>query len=110
MTLLFELTMPNRGSWNGRWSGESRRHLLIRRLSNSKKNFERAEKLNGKSWYYGWPDGWGASVSCKVIEPRTARIWEKLSDGFCGYDWMVDSIMARDKILANHEIEQEATT
>lgn len=98
--------MPNRGSWNGRWSGEDQRWLLIRRLSNTKKNFERAEKLNGNSWHYSWSDGWGANVTCTVIEPKTSRYWLKKSAGFAGYDWMVDSILMYNRILADHEIEE----
>lgn len=103
MTLLFELTMPNVGSWDGKWSGANRRHLLIRKLSNTKKNLERATKLVG-NYHYSWSDGWGANVQCTVIEPKCARYFRKLSDGFCGYDWMVDSILERGKILADHEI------
>lgn len=107
MTLLFELTMPNRGSWNGRWSGESKRHLLVRRLSDTKANVEKATKLQG-SHYYRWDDGWGANVSVSVIEGRTAAYWRKQSDGFYGYDWMVDSLLTHGKILASHEIPKEA--
>lgn len=74
-------------------------------MSNSKRNMERAEKLQG-NYYYRWSDGWGANVKCSVIEGRSAGYWRKQSDGFCGYDWMVDSILERGKILSDHEIEK----
>jgi hypothetical protein len=32
MTLLFTLSMPNRGSWNGRWSGENNFYGLFKTL------------------------------------------------------------------------------
>ena len=27
--IIFELTFPNRGSWNGKWSGEKDRHMPL---------------------------------------------------------------------------------
>ena len=99
--------MPNRGSWNGRWSGESTRHLLLRHLSNTKANIHKAEKLQGGR-YYRWNDGWGANVNVSLIEGKTAAYWRKQSDGFCGYDWMVDSLLQHGKILARHELPEVA--
>ena len=31
--IIFELTFPNRGSWNGKWSGEKDRHIIVKRDS-----------------------------------------------------------------------------
>ena len=28
MIVCFELSMPNVGSWNGKWSGEDRRYII----------------------------------------------------------------------------------
>lgn len=108
MILLFLLTMPSRGSWNGGWSGAGNYYAIVRKTGNSKAGRERAAKvLAHGSYYYRWSDGWGANISVMEVTPQSARISSKKSKGFCGYDWMVDSIMERQKILADHEIKPE---
>lgn len=88
MKLCFELTMPGRGSWNGRWSGEKDRHIIIRTVDDKK-----GENLNGRSFCYRWPDGWTACVTVNAVKPKEAAMLKKKSRGFGGYDWMVDSII-----------------
>ena len=54
MIVCFELTMPNRGSWNGRWSQEKDRHIITktdRQISKKK-----CQELDGQSFYYRWSD------------------------------------------------------
>lgn len=34
----YELTMPNRASWNGRWSGENEKYFIVKRFGY---NFEK---------------------------------------------------------------------
>jgi hypothetical protein len=82
----FTLTMPNVGSWNGRWSGEGKHYTIVRRLTNADVN-----RLGlPQSWYHNFGDGWGASVSARVLGKGERP---KRSAGFCGYDWMVDRIL-----------------
>ena len=88
MKLCFELTMPGRGSWNGKWSGKKDRHIIIRSVDDQK-----AESLNGRLFYYKWPDGWTACVAVSDVDSKEAARLKKKSRGFCGYDWMVDSII-----------------
>ena len=88
MKLCFELTMPGRGSWNGKWSGEKDRHIIIRSVDDQK-----AESLNGRLFYYNWPDGWTACVAVSAVDSKETARLKKKSRGFCGYDWMVDSII-----------------
>ena len=95
----FKLTMPNRASWNGKWSGESRNYTLVQDLDD-----DRASQLDGRSWSYGWPDGWRAEVSVRVVHDGETR---KPSHGFHGYDWMVASILRYGKIYADHELPAE---
>jgi hypothetical protein len=84
--VLFRLGMPGVGSWNGRWSGEGRNYVLVRSIP-----AERVAALGiPTSWRYGWSDGWAASVSARVMEKGERR---PKSDGFAGYDWMVDNII-----------------
>jgi hypothetical protein len=96
----FRLTMPGKASWDGKWSGDARNYTLLRDLDDA-----RAAQLDGRSWSYGWSDGWRAEISARVV-----RDGEKLkpSHGFHGYDWMVASILQHDKIYADHEVPKEA--
>ena len=87
-----ELTMPNVGSWNGRWSQEKEMH--IKPLSQAYKD------LVGKTFHYNFGDGWCACVSFYEID-GTSRAWrtmKKNNRGFMGYDWMISSIRAVGRI------------
>lgn len=88
----FELTMPSRNSWNGRWTGEEKRYVLVRRT--------RKEDIADTSFYHDFGDGWGACVRTWVVDGEQARKLRRLSDGFGGYDWMVDSILSHGSIRA----------
>ncbi len=100
MTLSFTLSMPNRGSWNGGWSGEKDLFCLTKKFSTKKSKEKALEILNKRSFYYGWGDGWGASVKVEEVDSPTARKLNKQSKGFCGYNWMVDSIVNKGYIEA----------
>ena len=105
MIIAFTLTMPGVGSWNGKWTGEGRLYCITKTFT-GKKGTAKAEKLLAeKSWYYSWNDGWGASISAKHVDGQEAARMRKQSQGFYGYDWMVDSIIMYGKPLATHEIE-----
>jgi hypothetical protein len=86
----FTLSMPNRGSWNGGWSGAGNRYAIIRKVDD-----RAAIELDGKYWHHSWPDGWGAGISARLMEPGERA---KPSAGFSGYDWMVADILAHGKI------------
>lgn len=96
MRVEFKLSMPNVGSWNGKWSGEGKRYALNRTIT------ENQAKLLGlrggyPNWYHSFGDGWGASISAKILEK--GERFQK-SNGFCGYDWMVDNILYYGRISA----------
>jgi hypothetical protein len=92
--LCFELTMPSRNSWNGRWSGENKRFIKIVNLGRTQKAAAKLAKiLNDGPYRYSFGDGWVARVSVEAVDAVMARKLRKLSSGFCGYDWMVDSIL-----------------
>lgn len=87
-TLSFELTMPNKGSWNGKWSGEDRKYFIVRKFDNktADKIMEGAkttpiyegffepvrvgETPARKNYYYGWNDGWGANVCVEQVDSK----------------------------------------
>lgn len=91
--VVFELTMPNRGSWNGRWSQENSRHLIFKR------NSDVPEKVIGKSFIYNWDDGWTACVKITKEPCSVVNHLRKINKGFCGYDWMVHSIIQCGEII-----------
>jgi hypothetical protein len=101
--LSFELTMPNVGSWNGQWTGADRKYYVINSVSDkylkSKEHFKKLLEKGRDSWYYNFGDGWGANVSVQIIDSIEARKRRKLSKGFAGYDWMIDSSVYYGEIL-----------
>ena len=92
--LIFELSMPNVASWNGKWSGEGNVYAIVKSMGSSKKAQAKiAGLLQAKSWYHHFGDGWSASVSVRAATPNEARAMRKKTRGFCGYDWMVNDIL-----------------
>ena len=87
---IFQLSMPSNNSWNGKWSGENNVYTIARTLP--------AGKLDAlkRRYTYSFGDGWVAAVSVREAEPR-----EKPTNKFCGYEWMIDSILKRDAITAD---------
>ena len=94
----FRLSMPSRASWNGGWSGEDRNHAVVRELSDEQlaklfapaapEGFDLSKCRN--IWTHRWSDGWVAQVSARVV-PAGEELAK--SDGFHGYDWMIDNIL-----------------
>lgn len=109
MNLIFKLSMPGNNSWNGRWSGEDRLYAVVRNVGTAQKTRTKYQPILDKGYYtYHFGDGWVAGVD--VYEATSAaevRRIRKRSQGFCGYEWMIDSIMRWGKIL-NSEQEREA--
>lgn len=105
MTIIcFELSMPNRGSWNGIWSGEDRLYARCIRFGRSRAMDGQAAKLFGiGSWYYSFGDGWGASVSVREVTAAEAKKIERKSAGFCGYEWMIQSIISYGEIRSGRD-------
>jgi hypothetical protein len=94
MTLCFTLSMPSVNSWNGKWSGAERLYAKVINFGKTKKSNENAQFiLNKECFYYNFGDGWSACVTVKEVDSKEAATVRKKSDGFCGYDWMIDSII-----------------
>ena len=90
--IVFELTFPNVGSWNGKWSGSDRIYVRTRDERKVPKEYW------NKDFYYRWEDGWTARVLARRMTVNEARKLEKRSSGFCGYDWMINSIIKHSEI------------
>lgn len=90
--IVFELTMPHVGSWNGKWTGANRQY--IRTMDERKV----PKEYWNKDFYYHWNDGWTACVSTTRIKASEAQKLERKSAGFAGYDWMIRSIIRNGEI------------
>lgn len=90
--IVFKLTMPGVGSWNGKWSQEGQLFVRTRRERDVPK------ELWDKDFFYRWSDGWCACVSVTRMPAAEARKLERKSKGFCGYDWMIRSIIKHGDI------------
>jgi hypothetical protein len=49
-------------------------------------------------YHYNFGDGWAAGVSVRTVDAAEARKLRRKSDGFSGYDWMIDSIVQHGEI------------
>lgn len=98
MIVVFELNMPRCGSWNGQWSGQGQMYARVK----SARSKELADKLKKivktGSYRYAWDDGWCARVDVRQIDSKEAAKIRRTSKGFCGYDWMIDSILKHGEI------------
>ena len=92
-TVAFVLTMPGNASWDGRWSGDGKIHARTRSLPGLK-----AKELDGQDFYHSFGDGWLAMVRAKIVDAKGRRAMDRASDGFCGYEWMIDSIVKHGRI------------
>ena len=95
--LIFTLSMPHRASWNNKWSGEGIKY--VRSRSFYKKDFEALPPNIIGNHRYRWDDGWEANVNVKLV--KSAKEKNKIihgSAGFCGYDWMINSLLKNGRI------------
>ena len=90
MKLCFELSMPNNNAWNGKWTGDEKCYAII---VNTKQKERAREVLNKGYFRYNFGDGWVAGISVREVDAKEATRMKRKSVGFCGYNWMVDSIM-----------------
>ena len=97
MFLSFELTMPNVGSWDGKWAGSKKPYFEFRKID-KKIGIQFMEGQESKNFYYNFGDGWRAKVKVKKILSQEKNKLERISAGFCNYDWMIDSILKNGKI------------
>lgn len=108
MIIEFKLSMPNVGSWNGKWTGESNYYAKLIEFKGKVKE-EKAKELLEKAYYhYSFGDGWSMGVSLRKVDSREAAKIRRMSNGFCGYDWAVDSIIKYKKILVEAPAEIKA--
>jgi len=103
--LVFELSMPRRGSWDGGWSG-SKDYFARTRTFRKAEECRQATDLIG-SYRYAWDDGWCAQVDVRQVDGKEAAKIRRASKGFCEYDWMIDSIIKYGEIRDPSKSRQE---
>lgn len=96
MTMAFILTMPSNNSWNGKWTGDDRLYVVTRRFQND------ANAPKPGRYTHNFGDGWVAAITAKEVTTDEARELVKKSKGFCGYEWMVDSIIKDGRVIARY--------
>lgn len=85
--------MPGNNAWNGKWSGEGNLYVKVINLGKSKKAIAKGREILDKGYFsYSFGDGWRAGISVKEVGAKESGKLRRKSKGFCGYDWMVDSI------------------
>lgn len=87
--LIFELSMPSNNAWNGKWSGAESKYTVSKTVT------DKAAKRIKDYYSYAFGDGWVAAVTVRKAKPR-----EKATGKFCGYNWMIDSIVYHGEIKA----------
>ena len=102
--IVFELTMPHSGAWNGKWSQADRLHVRTMDERKVPKQYWR------QSFFYRWDDGWEACVTTCRMSTNEARKLERRSDGFCGYDWMIRSICEKGLIEPEERKNRDGQT
>lgn len=96
------LTMPAKGSWDGKWAGEDKVHCKIMLHEKSKVGDILQGEIS-KSWQYSFGDGWTMNIEAKLVSEEEKAILLKDNAGFCGYDWAIDSIIKHNEIITKNE-------
>lgn len=109
MTLAFFLSMPGCPSWNGKWSGDGRKYVIVKTFRGAKQEANAQGILLHGCYHYRWDDGWSAAIEVVKVEKNEAASLRRTSDGFCGYDWMVDTIVAYGKIMDSIQVQKHLT-
>lgn len=94
--VIFELTMPKNNAWNSKWTGDDEKHLIIMSKGKIKKL---DEILCNAPYSYDFGDGWIAQIQVRFVNNYETSKLRKLNKGFCGYDWMVKSIIDNGSII-----------
>jgi len=89
--------MPSNNSWNGKWTGDSTFYARTRSLSKDKA----AAVLKNGHYSYNFGDGWRARIDVKSVTSAERKAIDKNTKGFCGYDWMINSIIKHGDIYAD---------
>lgn len=92
----FFLTFPKVNTWNGKWTGEGDLHAIVKPYND--RGIILYPDLKEGFYDYDFGDGWVAKVEVKFLTNKEARNVTKNTKGFCGYEWMIESIIKNGSI------------
>lgn len=95
--IAFTLTMPSTSSCN--WTGSYKNYVVVSKVKN--------DKVIEPSYTYSFGDGWVAQVKTQTVTRQDAQALRRTSDGFCGYDWMIDSILTHGSIRHPYTLKEK---
>lgn len=98
MHFAFVLSMPNNNAWNGKWTGEGKLYARVKSFSAHAFKEQLSKLVGDHSYSFG--DGWRANVEVKVVTTDEKRKLLKQTAGFCGYEWMISSLIDHGSIRA----------
>lgn len=100
LSINFSFSMPVPDSWTGRWPGENYYAKAVN-LGGSRESIKKAKAILDKGYYcYNFGDGWAVVIKVKKVSSKEAAKIRRKSNGFSGYDWMVQSILVNNKIVS----------
>lgn len=109
--ILFKLSMPKNNSWNGRWTGEDSCYCRVRsypfRKDSKKVNQALKNVLSTSNYIYDFGDGWIAQIDVQECTAAEKANCIRKSQGFCGYEWMIDEIERFGRILTLREHQDQ---
>ena len=91
MRVKFTLSTPRNNSWDNKWSGASKNYFKVISIAEKKA----VDLITQRNFSYNFGDGWVAMIKVERASGRQPK-----SDGFCGYEWMIDSIKQHGEIKA----------
>ena len=106
MILAFELSMPSNNAWNGRWSGDGECYAIVRAFRKGWPTTIDGAPIPERATY-SFGDGWVAAVSVREVNRGDAARLRRRTRGFCGYDWMVESLLCVGRILTREALREE---
>lgn len=109
-TLLFEYGHTNIGSWDRKWPGEGRVYAKSKKIYKEQEEFLASKGISMKigeqtTFIHNFEDGWTAKVTVTVGRASDFADILKRSEGFLGYDWMIDNILEHGRILTQKELK-----
>ena len=90
---VFFLTVSNRYSSDTALSVENELYCKVKPFR------EKHEAIIDDAYFYNFKDGLRAIVEVKKVPSKEAVKMEKASKGFCGHEWMIESIEKHGQII-----------
>jgi len=109
MILAFKLSMPNNNALNGTWTGDNTFYARVVNFGRSKSAVAKATEIRDKGYFtYNFGDGWRAGITVTEVDAKEAARIRRKTAGFCGYEWMIDSIRQDMTIVAPSDRKRQS--